>query len=522
MIATTGLFRTIQVLLLTTTLVIGSAAAAQAVGLNLNQCANGSLANLAVACGTNPPTWQNGNLNRSNAQYREGDGLPYRNAITGLTNGTWSVMLDYDFTKAGISALDRLTLFNLTQASDPCLSTSDVTCTVGSPAFTFTIPSEVASPDATHPALPNSGDLAIASPPGGTVDTAAKRSMTVWVQGGTGTFGTTGSNCTGTQATSLNNGFVVQNGLASGDSDRQFGFKFTLGGCPAGGCNVMLGWTGHIASATDWGAGKGASSISGAPFHMRLQGTDQVCGTSGGNQDRSVQLSALAAPTQGTLTVIKHVIGGPNVAGDFTMTVKQGATTITSFPGAESPGSSVNLAPNTYTVTESSVDAYTSDFSACGSNGTVTVTAGQTTTCTVTNTAPESPTVLTVIKHVVGGTASADNFTMTIKQGATTIASFPGAESPGIATTVTPGTFAVTESSVTGYSASFSGDCDSSGNVTVNMGETKTCTVTNTFTLSAPIPTLSEWAQLAMVAVLVVGGLLALRRRRSPSTALVP
>jgi hypothetical protein len=41
-------------------------------------------------------------------------------------------------------------------------------------------------------------------------------------------------------------------------------------------------------------------------------------------------------------------------------------------------------------------------------------------------------------------------------------------------------------------------------------------------TQAEAIPTLSEWAYLGMVALLVLGGLLALRRRRAPSTALVP
>ena len=87
-------------------------------------------------------------MNQSNSQYREGDGLPYRSSITGLTNGTWTIRVEYDFTKGGIPAIDRLTRYNLTQASNPCLSTNDVTCTVGNPAFSFTAPSEVVSPSA--------------------------------------------------------------------------------------------------------------------------------------------------------------------------------------------------------------------------------------------------------------------------------------------------------------------------------------------------------------------------------------
>src|SRR5437868_4943117 len=87
-------------------------------GYNLDQCANGTLANLLVPCGiagNSAPSWQNGNLNSNNAAYREGDGIPYRSAITKLTTGTWTIRLNYDFAKAGVFAFDRLTRLNLTQ-----------------------------------------------------------------------------------------------------------------------------------------------------------------------------------------------------------------------------------------------------------------------------------------------------------------------------------------------------------------------------------------------------------------------
>src|SRR5215813_14992864 len=96
-----------------------------ALGLTMEQCRNGTLANLGIPCGTNtsptPPYWANGDVNSSNSQYREGDGLPYRLIISKLTDATWTVRLRYDFTKNGVFAVDRLTRFDLTQASNPCL-----------------------------------------------------------------------------------------------------------------------------------------------------------------------------------------------------------------------------------------------------------------------------------------------------------------------------------------------------------------------------------------------------------------
>ncbi len=147
---------------------------------NLDQCQNGSLANLTTKCGTNgnnPPKWANGDVNSSNSQYQEGDGLPYRNSIIKLADGTWTIKVDYDFTKGGVFAIDRLTSYNLTQQSDPCGAGSAVTCTEGAFAFEFDMPGEVAAPDATHPALASGGALAIAG--NGTLGAADKKMRVV-------------------------------------------------------------------------------------------------------------------------------------------------------------------------------------------------------------------------------------------------------------------------------------------------------------------------------------------------------
>lgn len=280
------------------------------IGLNLDQCQNGTLANLNTACGTQPTQWANGNINGQNSQYREGDGLPYRNFVSGIPNGTWVIRIQYDFTKGGIYAIDRLTRYNLTQNSNPCLGTAAGFSCGGDPTFEFEMPGEVATPTATAPALPNGGALDVA----GSVANldADGRKMAVWVQGGTAAFLSAGQN-----APLFNDDRVLQSGSAAGDSSREFAFKVTLSGCPTtgrdAGCSLMMGWTGHIAAARDWGHGKGASSVTGAPFHMRIIGVDQVNGTSGGNQDRSVQLDAIL--DAGTIVIVKDA--QPNTAQDF-------------------------------------------------------------------------------------------------------------------------------------------------------------------------------------------------------------
>src|SRR5437773_3036573 len=81
--------------------------------------------------------WDYLDLTGENSNYREGDGVSYRAKINNLTDGTWTIRLQYDFTKGGVVAIDRLTRSDLTQASDPC--GGDATC---APAFQFRIPGE--------------------------------------------------------------------------------------------------------------------------------------------------------------------------------------------------------------------------------------------------------------------------------------------------------------------------------------------------------------------------------------------
>ena len=110
-------FRVIIVLLLLASLgyLPWGGTLASAASTNLDQCRNGvtspPLGNLTTPCGDGSPfpSWVNGNVGGSNSQYREGDGLPYRLIVTGLADGTHSVTLQYDFTKNGKFAVDRLT-----------------------------------------------------------------------------------------------------------------------------------------------------------------------------------------------------------------------------------------------------------------------------------------------------------------------------------------------------------------------------------------------------------------------------
>lgn len=179
---------------------------------------------------------------------------------------------------------------------------------------------------------------------------------------------------------------------------------------------------------------------------------------------------------QGHLTVIKHVIndnGGTAIASDFTMNVTGTNVSDPSFPGAESPGTTVDLNAGSYSVTESGPSGYSESDSADCSG---TIAAGENKTCTITN--DDQAATLTVIKHVVnnnGGTAAAGDFTMNVAGSSPSPASFPGTESPGTDVTINAGAYSVSETGPSGYTESDSLDCSGS----LALGQHKTCTITN-------------------------------------------
>ena len=110
----------------------------------------------------------------------------------------------------------------------------------------------------------------------------------------------------------------------------------------------------------------------------------------------------------GTITVNKVVTnddGGNAVVANFTLFV--GATGVTS-------GASNNFAPGTYHISETGVSGYAASFSgACSAAGhNITIAAGESKTCTITNN--DIAPIITLIKNVVGGTATANQFVMTV------------------------------------------------------------------------------------------------------------
>jgi hypothetical protein len=177
------------------------------------------------------------------------------------------------------------------------------------------------------------------------------------------------------------------------------------------------------------------------------------------------------APTSGTLTVYKNVInnnGGSAIASEFTINVSGLNASPASFPG-DAAGTPVTLDAGSYDVTEDPFPGYSTTFSA-GCSGSI--TDGESITCTVTN--DDIQPQLTLVKNVVndnGGPLTVANFPLFVD--ATSVDS-------GVSNGFNAGIYTASETQQTGYAASnWGGDCASNGSITLNVGDDKTCTITN-------------------------------------------
>jgi hypothetical protein len=174
-------------------------------------------------------------------------------------------------------------------------------------------------------------------------------------------------------------------------------------------------------------------------------------------------------PTTGTLVVIKNVVndnGGTQTAGQFTINVTGTNPSISSFPG--SAGQVVILEPGSYSVDEADAGFYTKSLSAdCSGN----IEAGDSKICTITN--DDIAPSLTVIKQVTnddGGTKVVADFPLFVDQTSVT---------SEVKNSFDVGSYTVSETQDAGYTATFSGDCDAEGIVSLALGDDKTCTITN-------------------------------------------
>jgi|GEM_PF-3077858 len=181
------------------------------------------------------------------------------------------------------------------------------------------------------------------------------------------------------------------------------------------------------------------------------------------------------------LTLLKTAVnnnGGSAVDTDWTLSAN-GPTNISGTEG-QAAVTNATVSAGSYDLSESGgPSGYSASAWVCTGTGvvqndsdTVTLDGGESATCTITN--DDQQAYITVVKVVTkdnGGTADPDDFNLTLEGNSV---------SSGVAVPVNPGTYTAAETLLTGYSfTGFSGDCDSNGDTTVALGQSKTCTLTN-------------------------------------------
>jgi uncharacterized repeat protein (TIGR01451 family) len=257
--------------------------------------------------------WQNGDLNGNNSAYHEGDVVPFRLAIEGLSAGQHSIHINYDFTAGGNEAYDFLATWNDTENPDICGpgggADGSSLCPNPQNADTEPFPSDLFAPGS-----PTQSGLTVAG-----AQTFAGVAQDLTMYGGT-----------------IDNITVpTHSGPVGNNSSGDVVVTFTTAGTAA-----FFAWGGHIAQSDYWkttnGDPNGAGQVSGAPWHMRTQNLD---GSGNKNQDRSIQPSAIVPLP--SLTVDKIADSGTVQAGQpigYTVTVSNtGNVAITNVSLTDDP-----------------------------------------------------------------------------------------------------------------------------------------------------------------------------------------
>ncbi len=167
------------------------------------------------------------------------------------------------------------------------------------------------------------------------------------------------------------------------------------------------------------------------------------------------------APTLTVITTVTNDNGGTLAPAGFTIHVRSGGADVGGSPQAGSAGGTTyTLTAGSYAVSSDAVSGYGAAITgACAADGSVSLAAGDAKTCTV---------------------AANDNaVSASGGQGGTDVASSPQpGTSSGTTYTLSAGSYSVASDSVTAYAASVAGDCAADGSVTLQLGEAKTCTIT--------------------------------------------
>src|SRR5262249_20938525 len=93
---------------------LAGAAFTDPAGASSEQCANGGTGNPPTLLPCSGSNWIGGNANSNKAHWREGDFVPYREIISGISAGSHTLILFYQTASGGKHAIDYLGSFDTT------------------------------------------------------------------------------------------------------------------------------------------------------------------------------------------------------------------------------------------------------------------------------------------------------------------------------------------------------------------------------------------------------------------------
>lgn len=285
-----------------------------------------------------------------------------------------------------------------------------------------------------------------------------------------------------------------------GDPDAIFIFKAGSTLTTSSGATSHISLIGSAqACNVFWQVGSSATIGTGSDFKGNILAMDSITDDGGSTiigrflarnaavtlNNTTITKATCAGAVDPILTLVKTITnddGGTALITDWTLTA-DGTTPISGITGAGAVTNAVVTA-GVYTLSETGgPTGYTASTYSCVKNGgaavisnSITLANSDIATCTINNN--DNVTHLIVIKNIVGGSNVASDYSTTITGVTTAVPTAAGAESPGVDNTITTfGVYTVDEGAHDGYEKTLSADCSS----TIALGETKTCTITNTY-----------------------------------------
>ncbi|NLZ24734.1 DUF11 domain-containing protein, partial [Candidatus Dojkabacteria bacterium] len=172
---------------------------------------------------------------------------------------------------------------------------------------------------------------------------------------------------------------------------------------------------------------------------------------------------------RGGIKIVKKTQGGD---GTFNFTSNFGVESLTTENGTVSIEKSGLVPGSFYSISEDDLEGWQLSSATCdrGTLDAIEVVSSDVTTCTFTNIKLPKLTVTKIVNNDNGGTRTVSSFPLFIDGNPVT---------SGSAKTLSVGTHTVSETTDSNYAQSFSGDCDSNGSITLQAGDVKSCTITN-------------------------------------------